>query len=336
MRVTARPSRPCPAPPAFTLIELLVVIAIIAVLISILLPSLSGARERGRLTVCQSNLRQLAIAALTYANDQRGAFSSGPFDNRTDRAYGPINKAGWVADYLNSGYAQPGRLLCPSSPGQTSNRLGTRLNERRFPGEPSLKSYELIRDGFNTNYAQSWHMAYTDMKNPRFNATSNWTEKIVNVIGPLNERALSGAPSASRVVFWGDAASTTLDGGDRVEIRQGEYGPGNKTTVDGPLAASYNGQNVFGRQKFDDMGPAHGKGGYIDGLVGHDRVFGNMVLADGHVEQFRDTRQVASQIGRWAYTTDPGLTNPGINTHRYPDLTNRVFGGWMTRRGIDW
>ncbi|MFH1747424.1 MAG: prepilin-type N-terminal cleavage/methylation domain-containing protein [Planctomycetota bacterium] len=55
--------------PAFTLIELLVVVAIIALLISILLPSLQGAREQGKKAVCLSNMRQIAQASHSYAND---------------------------------------------------------------------------------------------------------------------------------------------------------------------------------------------------------------------------------------------------------------------------
>jgi len=53
----------------FTLIELLVVIAVIAVLLAILMPVASTARERGQRAVCLSNLRQLTMAWIQYANE---------------------------------------------------------------------------------------------------------------------------------------------------------------------------------------------------------------------------------------------------------------------------
>jgi prepilin-type N-terminal cleavage/methylation domain-containing protein/prepilin-type processing-associated H-X9-DG protein len=56
----------------FTLVELLVVIGVLAVLIGLLLPALSKARQAGLRTQCLSNMRSLAIAQVIYAAENRG------------------------------------------------------------------------------------------------------------------------------------------------------------------------------------------------------------------------------------------------------------------------
>jgi prepilin-type N-terminal cleavage/methylation domain-containing protein/prepilin-type processing-associated H-X9-DG protein len=58
----------------FTLIELLVVVAIIALLLSILTPALNQVKERGRRAVCMSNIRQLGMANIMYAQMYGGRF----------------------------------------------------------------------------------------------------------------------------------------------------------------------------------------------------------------------------------------------------------------------
>jgi prepilin-type N-terminal cleavage/methylation domain-containing protein/prepilin-type processing-associated H-X9-DG protein len=65
-------------PAGFTLIELLVVIAIIALLVSILLPSLKAAKEIAKSVVCQSNIRNLHLAVAQYGNSYDGALPTLP------------------------------------------------------------------------------------------------------------------------------------------------------------------------------------------------------------------------------------------------------------------
>lgn len=58
----------------FSLVELLVVIGVIALLIALLLPSLSRSRQAALRVACLSNLRQMAIAAQAYANEHKGSY----------------------------------------------------------------------------------------------------------------------------------------------------------------------------------------------------------------------------------------------------------------------
>jgi prepilin-type N-terminal cleavage/methylation domain-containing protein/prepilin-type processing-associated H-X9-DG protein len=311
---------------AFTLIELLVVIAIIALLIGILLPSLSHARESGRMTQCSSNLRQLAMAAVTYNNDYKGLYCSGNFDNRQMHGYGALDEVGWVANDVNGGYALPGKLLCPSSPARSCQNLSlNRMNTGGFRSFTQADVDELVNRGFNTNYCQSWYMAYTattfifpqrapDPKDTRY------------VQGPLKEDQIQGSASPSTVPLFGDAATDVSTNPDTVVMPDGQTVYGAKALTDGPVQAVMAPFGaVWGRQNYTDFGPSHGKGNR--NTLGNTSIYGNLGFADGHVTVFRDTKA----DGQFGYT---GGIIQGINTIVYDELEPKVYGGWLNRAGL--
>src|SRR5439155_26051368 len=105
---------------AFTLIELLVVIAIIAILASMLLPTLGRAKESGRRISCVNNLRQLEVSLRMYVDENDGYY---PPRSSTVR---------WPHE-LRDGYRNLSLLLCPSDGrgGQVPRTGGTDTN--RYP-----------------------------------------------------------------------------------------------------------------------------------------------------------------------------------------------------------
>ncbi len=99
----------------FTLIELLVVIAIIAVLVSILMPTLTQAKEHARRAACMTNLHNQGIAFSTYQTDYNGKFARGwlnmPFHIRI--VGNSLTRDDWYG--AMKGYADTGEIFyCPS------------------------------------------------------------------------------------------------------------------------------------------------------------------------------------------------------------------------------
>jgi prepilin-type N-terminal cleavage/methylation domain-containing protein/prepilin-type processing-associated H-X9-DG protein len=113
----------------FTLIELLVVIAIISILASILFPVFARARAKGRQTACLSNVRQVAMAFIMYANDADEQMPYG----------GPTAGNPGVPLWIDSIFAYTHNdqiIICPdrkdASPGYGINFMASGMAEGSF------------------------------------------------------------------------------------------------------------------------------------------------------------------------------------------------------------
>jgi prepilin-type N-terminal cleavage/methylation domain-containing protein len=95
--MTGRASR------GFTLVELLVVIAVIGILVSLTIPAVNMFRERGRITQCANNVRNLGSACSQHLAAQ-GWFPTGGWGNKcaglADRDFGANQPGGWIYNIL--------------------------------------------------------------------------------------------------------------------------------------------------------------------------------------------------------------------------------------------
>lgn len=137
---------------AFTLVELLVVISIIALLLSILLPSLSKVRSQAQRTMCLTNLRQLGLAVELYQGDYKGYFPPA-YESLTDThwwgqklADGIDSSKGFSWPYLSSRLDKRSVYECPSQ------RFGTYRLQGKPPGEADNPKWITSTYGYNGYY----------------------------------------------------------------------------------------------------------------------------------------------------------------------------------------
>ena len=158
--------------PAFTLIELLTVIAIIGILAAILIPTVGKVRDMARATQCSSNMRQIGMAVMAYANDNKNATPSGI------GAGGLVNgqPRSWylqIGPYFGADYSSVDKtrnalriLTCPASVRSLSGELDVPWNGFNDAHWPFISDFGFNFAVNNPNY-QGGRVILTRFDQPR-------------------------------------------------------------------------------------------------------------------------------------------------------------------------
>jgi len=276
---------------AFTLVELLVVIAVISLLAALLLPALSGAKEKGRRASCFSNLRQIAVGSRLYMDDNDG----GLFHHHE----------GWVLDdgtQVDTLPATPAECAGGGSGNSQAEKpwvilLQPYLQSRTVafcPSDTTVRSSVLAVDlaGYNGGITDSSQMppANSELGLARGNGltiqsyllNSIFTHKCARYAvegvlpGFATDAAISGLAD-SNIIMFSERNSEALDSPEN-----GAYGNVGQDDYDAWVGESALVQ--WGAGKFGDQG-----------WIRYNRHQGtaNYIYVDGHVEnlRWRDARK---------------------------------------------
>jgi prepilin-type processing-associated H-X9-DG protein len=196
---------------AFTLVELLVVIGIISVLISVLLPTLAGARRQANSLKCLSNLRQIGLAFQLYERQYRGAWPvvyHHELGGDPERVFFPTGHGdrSWIdfiapyvvgqkviqsAGDLRNARLSYSKMECP----EWSRRIsGTgAVTDPYYAWQPLPGGEPQVMIGYAMQYHPTWYETYIPPSDPQYNPARPETNS-----PQAYDRAIRTAPAITR------------------------------------------------------------------------------------------------------------------------------------------
>jgi prepilin-type N-terminal cleavage/methylation domain-containing protein/prepilin-type processing-associated H-X9-DG protein len=190
--------------PAVTLIELLVVIAIIAILAAILFPVFAQAREAARKATCLSDLRQLGVALMQYAQDYDETLPWSSFAVVPGQSINSIQNPKW-SDVIQPYVKNDQVFTCPSDSASTRLFVSLSTNPRRGQGCTGGGCTSPLGGSYEVNLAYDTGAGLPGPPDP--NLAHPMGKPLASIASPADTIfAVEGPANVNNQLYWNIAA----------------------------------------------------------------------------------------------------------------------------------